>query len=319
MSKMNYLGILLIWGILVTNGLAQDILTVGLSKYTTELRGIIEQEGYHIDNVDYNKIDADHLAGKTAVALFNLRQTWDASMLLSEDQVDELIEFVNNGGALYLTARKGYGNLLERLGVLLVGKDGGSTGRDWPLKMEKITAFEAHYLSNQLRIVAIDVSALLQVDQTWTIVAKGEKDNPMLVTKNIGSGKIIIGSGERIFRDAYPTTNRYETDISKGDNYRYHQNILRYLAIRDHVQLETEVEGKDLFKVFPNPTNGQLNIVGEEMTNIIIIDSKGQQLQAIQLNKVEQAVVDLSNYPSGIYWLKIRSTKGWIAKEVIVH
>ena len=43
---------------------AQTILTVGLSKYTTQLRSIIEAEGYLINNVVYKDISKTTLQNK---------------------------------------------------------------------------------------------------------------------------------------------------------------------------------------------------------------------------------------------------------------
>lgn len=68
--------------------------------------------------------------------------------------------------------------------------------------------------------------------------------------------------------------------------------------------------------VYPNPTNAIVNISGNSIKKIEIINSNGQILKLIDVstNNIE---IDLGNYPKGIYQLKIISDNNVIIKRLI--
>ena len=60
-------------------------------------------------------------------------------------------------------------------------------------------------------------------------------------------------------------------------------------------------EGIQLFKVYPNPTNGAFMIAGEGQFSYTITTANGK---IIQSNKAfDSATVDLSDYADGIYFV----------------
>jgi hypothetical protein len=298
---------------------AQTILTVGLSKYTTQLRSIIETEGYFIENVGYKDISKATLQNKEALTLFNLRQTWDQEQIFSDTQVEAILAFVREGGTLYLTSRKGYNKLLNPLGVEVSGIDGNQTGREWPLILESITSFLQHPLTHQLSLIKTDVSGRFETNQEWIILGRNSKQIPLLAIRKWGLGKVVLGSGERIFRDPRQTSNRYETDISMGSNYQYHLNLFAYLS-KDFLNSNTPAItnlNKEEIHVFPNPTTKIIHVQGNNIYSVEIIATNGQILKTITSPK-ENLQVDLSSYPKGVYSLRINTQHTLINKEIIL-
>lgn len=299
---------------------AQSILTVGLGKYTTKLRGIIEQEGYQIQNLVYKDISTQTLKDKTALTLFNLRQTWDQEQLFTPTQVKAILAFVREGGTLYLTSRKGYQNLLDPLGVAISGVDGNQTGREWPLIKSSINHFIPHPLTHQLSAIQTDVSAYFSTSTQWTILGYDSNKTPLLAIRKWGLGKVILGSGERIFRDPRPTSNRYETDISVESNFQYHVNLFHYL-LNDFTgashPLSTEVETNTI-DVFPNPSSGIVHFQGDNIYEIKIIAANGQLLKTIT-NVKNLSSIDLRSFPKGLYNLNFTTTTGSTTKEIILN
>lgn len=295
-------------------------MTVGLSKYTTQLRSIIEAEGYVIHNVAYKDISKATLQHKEALTLFNLRQTWDQEQIFSEAQVEAILAFVREGGTLYLTSRKGYNNLLNHLEVEVSGVDGNQTGREWSLTLESITSFVQHPLSHQLSSIVTDVSGRFEASDAWTILGYSSNHIPLLAIRKWGLGKVILGSGERIFRDPRLTNNRYETDISVGSNYQYHLNLFAYLS-KDFLSSNTALStplSKEKVDVFPNPTTQMLNIQGNDIYRIEIIATNGQLLKTITSPK-KNLQIDLSTFPKGVYSLRIKTKLKLIHKEIILN
>ena len=301
-------------------GQAQQLMTVGLSKYTKTLEQIIKDEGFAIHKADYNKINAASLADKDMLGLWNLRQTWNGEFWLNQEQVNAVLAFIEAGGTLYLTARNGYANLLQPLGVHLVGNDGGATGRDWSLIKAQMVDFEAHSLTETLSSVVMDVSAQFEVEKAWTVLGKTQDGIPLLAVCSLGRGLVILGSGERIARDVRPTSNRYETDIEAGDNKQYHINLFRYTGQQMiNCEAALPLSEKSAFKIFPNPTTQVVTILGENMQFIEVLNTNGQILQQQQVETSNQTNIDLGALPKGLYLLRIKTSEGLQVEEVILQ
>lgn len=301
-------------------GQAQQLMTVGLSKYTKTLEQIIQDEGFTIHKADYNNIDAASLADKDMLGLWNLRQTWNGAYWLNQEQVNAVLAFVEAGGTLYLTTRNGYANLLKPLGVHLVGNDGGVTGRDWSLIKAQMVEFEAHPLTDALSSVVLDVSAQFEVGKAWQILGKTQDGIPLLAVRSFGRGTVVLGSGERIARDVRPTSNRYETDIEEGDNRQYHVNLFRYIGQQMiNCEAALPLSEKSAFKIFPNPTTQAVTILGENMQFIEVLNTNGQVLQQQKVAIPNHANIDLGELPKGLYLLRIKTSEGLQVEEVVLQ
>jgi len=72
--------------------------------------------------------------------------------------------------------------------------------------------------------------------------------------------------------------------------------------------------------VYPNPTNGQLQMKSYELqvTSISLFDIYGRSMQvpSVSLSSPE-TVIDLSHLPSGLYFVKIYTTVGEVVKKVL--
>ena len=71
--------------------------------------------------------------------------------------------------------------------------------------------------------------------------------------------------------------------------------------------------------VYPNPTNGTLNIkaiTDLNFNSVDIIDLNGTLINSILLNNKE-GTINLNELPDGIYLIKIHSDVGVVVKKVI--
>lgn len=70
--------------------------------------------------------------------------------------------------------------------------------------------------------------------------------------------------------------------------------------------------------VYPNPTNGNVNVETNNLTNVSVsvYDLNGRQILNKELAANENAV-DISNFQSGLYLFRIKSTEGETVKKVI--
>ena len=69
-----------------------------------------------------------------------------------------------------------------------------------------------------------------------------------------------------------------------------------------------------VFKIYPNPTTGILNVRGYGIESIEIIDFTGRSLKYFGT-----LTIDLSDHPKGIYFVKIRTIESVITRKIIVE
>jgi len=67
--------------------------------------------------------------------------------------------------------------------------------------------------------------------------------------------------------------------------------------------------------VFPNPSNGILNIGNENLTTIQIYNTAGKKIKEL----TPQAQIDLSDISKGIYFMKLISSKGVLVNKIILE
>ena len=76
--------------------------------------------------------------------------------------------------------------------------------------------------------------------------------------------------------------------------------------------------GLDEMNVFPNPVNDILNIRADySISRILVVNSKGQIVRDEQSLTSGTHRINISDIPSGIYNIRIETTKGWINRKVV--
>jgi hypothetical protein len=73
-------------------------------------------------------------------------------------------------------------------------------------------------------------------------------------------------------------------------------------------------------KIYPNPTEGPLTInVQADIREVFIADIGGKLLQRFSCKKGDVLTPDLSNYSSGIYFVKYPTANGWVAERIVLR
>ena len=87
-----------------------------------------------------------------------------------------------------------------------------------------------------------------------------------------------------------------------------------------------ELNAENYFSVYPNPANNVLNIACKEMFEnnsfIIIIDALGREVEVLQIPSsanANNANINISHLPSGIYSVQLKSDKISVAKKFLVQ
>jgi hypothetical protein len=77
-----------------------------------------------------------------------------------------------------------------------------------------------------------------------------------------------------------------------------------------------------VISIFPNPSNGLINIAFAESTKdnkIEVLNSLGQLVFTKDISKQSTTIIDLTNHTKGIYFIKVQSGNGVIVRKVVIE
>lgn len=89
---------------------------------------------------------------------------------------------------------------------------------------------------------------------------------------------------------------------------------------QDYIVVEVtaiEENGVNGIMVYPNPTDGNLNVTVEAMSRITIVNALGQVVYDREVNSNNE-VVNMSQYEAGVYMVRVVTDKGVAVKRIMV-
>jgi len=111
----------------------------------------------------------------------------------------------------------------------------------------------------------------------------------------------------------------YDMDLPTGIIY-YRLKQVDYDGTIDYSNVVAIRNYKDKeVQIFPNPSNGIINIETKETLSIIIYSISGQQIASFNFEANTNNQIDISNQPKGVYFLTYISNDKSIIKKLIVR
>jgi hypothetical protein len=117
-----------------------------------------------------------------------------------------------------------------------------------------------------------------------------------------------VSNPNSLFSYASPVSDtEYSVEITDAVGCKFQTPPLYYVWVNSLGQIEKR-ENKDIL-LYPNPSNGIINIVSEKssLDDVTIFDLKGNILLSEKWINKTKSTVDLSNFSSGRYILKVHS------------
>ena len=78
----------------------------------------------------------------------------------------------------------------------------------------------------------------------------------------------------------------------------------------------------DLYKIFPNPTTGIINIRSQQksqnITKVDLYNTSGNRIKT-QIVSGQNAYLDLSDFPSGSYFIRLSNDKNVLTKHILIE
>ncbi|CAF3895331.1 unnamed protein product [Rotaria sp. Silwood1] len=136
--------------------------------------------------------------------------------------------------------------------------------------------------------------------QSTTLADGNELFTLVLRAKELGIGNLELGINTDI------------SEVEAWDNdYRKHNIILTQKVINKKTQTKNELV------IYPNPTNGIVNIECENAKQVVIVDAMGRSIKQLTVNN-EKFIVDTKQFTKGIFIVKVTMKDGTIKSEKLV-
>ncbi len=169
--------------------------------------------------------------------------------------------------------------------------------------------------------IALHLTTHESIKLTWKSVPNANRY--VLERQNIG---------ESTFQKIFETDNILEfTDTKLKDNTSYLYRLKAFSSISESnyatievktlVILSLQFEDKNLFKMYPNPTNEKLTISFIEPIsgNLSFIDLLGKKVFEQNLLKQKFVEINVSNFKKGIYLVLIKTNQELYSQKVIIE
>jgi len=204
-----------------------------------------------------------------------------------------------------------------------------SPGILYTAQLEGYQTYTGYVVVDNNEAVSITLTALSETyDVTFNISGGLE---PEITLGNYGT--FTATGGTYTFTDVYESTGQGILYSVELDGY---QTVVDYLIVDgdetvDITLVITSIQNieNNIFEIYPNPSNGILNILGsnragEGLLGLEITDITGQIIytRGIVLNDMPSDVplqIDLSNKPKGVYFLTIKTETGVYTDKLIIQ
>ena len=141
---------------------------------------------------------------------------------------------------------------------------------------------------------------------------------------DIQTGTAPMGTGIDISTPGSPCSSAYFN--GKIDDLRIYDRLLNTSEINALYLGPTnvgisEIKDKINYSVYPNPTNGKLNLLLDDTFNHIDIKVFNVIGQAIYQESAENKLnytIDLANQPKGVYFVQVQTEKGKTTKKIVI-
>lgn len=283
----------------------------------------IESDGY----IGWNNFGTVALASDDINFISNLIDTLSAQYAINLDRIYST--GFSNGGfmsydlACFLNNR--FAAIASVSGSMIdVHKNACNPQHPTPvMQIHGTSDFVVSYAGNSGIVTSVNVESLVNY---WV---NYNNCNPVPVTSNLPN--INTADLSTVTRSVYTGGNSGSTvefyKIAGGDHswpgtsipgwstpnmdFNASKEIWRFFSEHSLNELTTtisDVEKKDEFLIYPNPSNGffSLNTMDNETTSIVILNTLGEKVVEEKISSVSTSI-DLSNQPAGIYWCQLKN------------
>lgn len=170
------------------------------------------------------------------------------------------------------------------------------------------------------------VDSVEMIDSTFTlIVSMGHSENELFFD-TVPVGSYYVGHGFALTNEELSML-RGTTDGSGVKTVQLVDSLLTehgcdsvvILNLTIYMKTMVDIEEAETFEVsvFPNPTLGKVTVQADAIETVEVYDAISRRLITVKGSGDNQAVFDLTPYPTGTYYLRVTTPQGVAIKKVI--
>lgn len=170
------------------------------------------------------------------------------------------------------------------------------------------------------------VDSVEMIDSTFTlIVSMGHSENELFFD-TVPVGSYYVGHGFALTNEELSLL-RGTTDGSGVKTVQLVDSLLTehgcdsvvILNLTIYMKTMVDIEEAETFEVsvFPNPTLGKVTVQADAIETVEVYDAISRRLITVKGSGDDQAVFDLTPYPTGTYYLRVTTPQGVAIKKVI--
>lgn len=170
------------------------------------------------------------------------------------------------------------------------------------------------------------IDSVEMIDSTFTlIVSMGHSENELFFD-TVPVGSYYVGHGFALTNEELSLL-RGTTDGSGVKTVQLVDSLLTehgcdsvvILNLTIYMKTMVDIEEAETFEVsvFPNPTLGKVTVQADAIETVEVYDAISRRLITVKGSGDDQAVFDLTPYPTGTYYLRVTTPQGVAIKKVI--
>ncbi len=235
-------------------------------------------------------------------------------------------DFAGEGTSEKLEVKWGSDNASLAMAETALFYDDNITVREWTLFTTEISPettgeyyFGFHAFSDPLQwILFIDdmsITELSGANVTFNVTGDGEPLEGAMVTIDNNThttdadGTISVFLGEGIY--SYEVTAENYSTVNESVTVE-NEDVTIDVSLTDIYQLD-----KSSYAVYPNPTNGQVNISGLNSFEVKVFNALGQKVYSGNYNG--NSSISLERLPKGIYYLNLKSNNQTTTQRIVIE
>ena len=239
------------------------------------------------------------------------------------------------GAKLYLLERTTLGNQLGKIfqldssSISFVDKD-LIENTTYYYKIKAI----GNFTESKVDTISLRTPAILSTPELTAEIVTHE--NIKLKWKAVtNANKYLLerkAESETTFQKVFETGNVFEyldVKLKENSSYSYRLKAFSNVSESGYVKIDSKTlsilsfqsEANYIFKVFPNPSSEQLNILfAEPMTgNLSIVDLLGKTVFELSVTKQKNIEINVSSFKMGIYFVLIKTNQELYSQKVIIE